>query len=215
VLRNSIRAIIAFVVLGCRGGSPSGAPTPDQDLPRPLAGFATQRLIVAPASHVRADSLGWVQQAGGVRGMARRLDSVLATQLDGRGLAQRWILPAELVRTFERNRSYATDPYQLSVEPLRLPSFKTGEKYGEPLSSQLRTMIALEEDTRYVLMPIELRFDRAPGAMAQRGSLRLALLDPRLAEARWVADVRSDAVSDARVALEMLATRVADLFVAP
>lgn len=215
MLRNSIRAILAFLVLGCRGGAPSGAPTPEQDLPRPLSGFATQRLILAPASHVRADSLGWVQQAGGARGMARRLDTVLATHLDSRGLAQRWILPAELVRTFERNRSYATDPYQLSVEPLRLASFKTGEKYGEPLSSQLRTMIALEEDTRYVLMPIELRFDRVTGAVGQRASLRLALLDPRLAEARWVADVRSEVTSDTRTALEMLASRVADLFVAP
>ena len=215
MLRNSIGAILTILVLGCRGGTPSPATTPDQDLPRPLAGFATQRLIVAPASHVRADSLGWVQQAGGARGMARRLDSALAIHFEARGLAQRWILPAELVRTFERSRSYATDPYQLSVEPLRVPSFRTGEKYGEPLSSQLRTMIALQEDARYVLMPIELRFDRVTGAAGERGSLRLALLDPRLAEARWVADVRSEAAPDARAALEMIASRVADLFVAP
>jgi len=101
----------------------------------------------------------------------------------------------------------------LTVEQIRTPAFKTGQRYGEPLSSQLRTMIALHEDTRFVLLPVDLRFERAaPGA---RAVVKLALLDPRFAEARWVGDVSGAPAGTARAAVASVATRIADLFVAP
>jgi hypothetical protein len=180
----------------------------------PLAGYAALRLIVAPTSHVRAtDSLGWVPLLGGARGAARRMDTALVAVFAARGTTSRWVFPAELARAFDRNRTYATDPYQLVVEGLRRSAFKTGEKYGEPLSSQLRTMIALQEDTRYVVLPVDLYFERA-GA-GQRAVLRVALLDPRTAEARFVADLKSDGVANPSAALSGVAGRLADLFVAP
>ena len=179
---------------------------------RPLATYAVHRLIVTPVGTARADSLGWTQRLG-IRGMTRAMDSSIAVALGGRGLAERWVLPAELKRAFERNRSYAADPYQLAIEPVRSAKFVTEERYGEPLSSQLRTMIALHEDTRFVLLPIELRFE--PVGSAARGVLKVALLDPRYAQARWVGDVKGDAAATAPQALASVAGRVADLFVAP
>lgn len=194
-----------------RGGRTGGLPAEPE---RPLAAYAAQRLVLTPVGFVRgADSLGWVQQLGGSRAAGRKLDTSLVAALDARGLAQRWVLPTELVHAFERNRSYATDPYQLALEPVRSPKFVTAERYGEPLSSQLRTLIALQQDARFVLVPIELRFER-DGAAA-RGVLKVALMDPRFAHANWVGDVKGVPATTAPQAMASVAASVADLFVAP
>jgi hypothetical protein len=171
-------------------------------------------MIVTPTATVRtADSLGWVRQLAGAREAARRLDTSIVAALDARGLASRWILPPELVRAYERNRSYAADPYSLIVDQVRAVKFKTGDRYGEPLSSQLRTMIALHEDSRFVLLPVELRFERQ-GAVG-RAVLRIALLDPRSVEAKWIGDVKGEAVANPALAMASVAARLADLFAAP
>jgi hypothetical protein len=214
-VQRSTRICAALLLLwsgACRSAK-SGGPPPDAALPL-LSVFAGQRMIVTPTATVRAaDSLGWVRQLAGAREAARRLDTSIVAALDARGLASRWILPPELVRAYERNRTYAADPHALIVDQVRSARFKTGDRYGEPLSSQLRTMIALHEDTRFVLLPVELRFERQ-GA-AGRAVLRLALLDPRSAEAKWIGEVKGDAAGTAALAMASLATRFADLFVAP
>ena len=203
--------VVAIAALSaCSRGPRLATPAPGE---QPLAGYAAQRLAVTPVGRVGADSLGWVQQLGGTAAAARRLDTAIATALAARGLAQRWILPAELWRSYERNRSYATDPYQLAIEQLRAPAFVALSRVTEPLSTQLRTMIALHEDARLVLVPVELRFTRA--AAAGHGVLRVALLDPRFAEARWVGEVTGDTASVPARALASVSARLADLFIAP
>lgn len=194
----------------CSRGPRLATPAPGE---QPLAAYAAQRLVVTPAGRVAADSLGWVQRLGGPAAATRRLDTAIAAALGERGLAQRWILPAELWRSYVRNRSYATDPYQLALEQLRAPAFVARSRVTEPLSTQLRTMIALHEDARLVLVPVELRFTRA--AAAGQGVLRVALLDPRFAEARWVGEVTGDTASVPARALASVAARLADLFLAP
>jgi hypothetical protein len=77
-------------------------------------------------------------------------------------------------------------------------------------------MIALHEDTRFVLVPVQLHFDGGEGSgKVGKAVLRVALLDPRFAEAKWVGDVKGDAVATAALALSSVASRLADLFVAP
>lgn len=204
--------LLVAVASSCGGGTKrdTGAPAPQRVS---LAGYAAQRIALTPAAQVRADSLGWVQQLAGPVAVAAQLDTVVAAVLSERGLAQRWMMPVALIRSYERNRTYAADPRQLAVQPLRSPKFATGEKYGEPLSSQLRTLVALHADVRFVLLPVELRFERV-GAVG-RAVLRTALLDARAAEARWVGDVRGDTSSVPARALASVAARLADLFVAP
>lgn len=206
---------MTLALASCHRSQPAGDPGGSAPLEqRPFAAFVTQRIVVTPTGHVRGgDSLGWVQSMGGTTAAARQLDTAIFAALDSRGLAGRWVMPAALVRTFERNRSYATDPYQLGLEPLRAPKFVTMSKYGEPLASQLRTMIALEADVRFVLLPVELRFEREGARM--RGVLHVVFLDPRSREARWVGDVKGDAATASRAALTSVAQRVAELFVAP
>ena len=205
--------VALLLAASCHRPQPETPPAAEPS--RPLAMFAAQKLVVTPTERVRPDSLGWVQQLGGFRVAALRLDSAIVNVLEERGLASRWILPAALVRSYERNRTYAADPYQLVVEQLRMPSFKAAQKYGEPLSTQLRTMVALLEDARHVLIPVELRFEREGTTAAGRAILRTAIVDPRYAEARFVADIRGDTSSVPARAIATVASRLVDLFVAP
>lgn len=200
-----------LALASCNRGPKLETPAPGE---RPLAAYLAQRIAVTPTGMVRAaDSLGWVQQLGGPRSVARKLDTNIVTVLTDRGLSGRWVLPADLARSYERNRTYAADPYRLALEEVRGASFVAASRYGEPLSSQLRTMIALLEDTRFVLLPIELRFDR--DGTAGRGVLRVAVVDPRLAEAKWVGEVKGDTSSNPARALASVAVRLTDLFLAP
>lgn len=210
-----IRAVLcllaAATIAACNRGPRISTPVPGE---RPLASYATQRVVLVPVASARFDTLGWVTQLGGAMAAARKLDSAIAGKLSERGVGLRWILPAELWRAYERNRSYATDPYQLTVTALRSPTFVAASRYAEPLASQLRTMIALHDDTRVVLVPVEVRFEGL-GAAAGRAILRTTLLDARLTEARWVADVQGDSSSTPARALDSVAARLADLFLAP
>jgi hypothetical protein len=204
-------SVIALAALAsCSRGAKTGAVP--EETPRALQAYAPQRIILTPTTRVIAsspsDTLGTEARP---QAEARAFDEELAQRLRERGLTSTWILPLELSRAHERNRTYAPDPYNLATDPVRSPRFIAGSKFGEPLSSQLRTMIALHEGARYVLMPIVLRLNHNG-----RTSLRLALLDPRFAEARWVGEVSSDsAVAQPQTAVTQVARRVADLFAAP
>lgn len=209
-LRAALCFLAATLIAACNRGPRVDVPEPGA---RPLAAYGTQPTALVPVGGARFDSLGWVSQLGGAAVVARRVDTLIATALSMRGVGQSWILPAELVRSYERNRNYATDPYRLTVTPLGAPTFVAGSQYGEPLSSQLRTTIALHDDIRVVLVPVEIRFERV--GSGGRAILRTVLLDARLAQARWVGDVQSDIVSAPQGALESVAARFADLFLAP
>lgn len=191
-------------------GSPS---EPAQALQQtPLIAYATQRIALTPTSFVRGDSLGWTQRLGGPVSASRMLDSALVTALYDRGVSRQWSMPSDLMRSYERNRSYATNPYELTTNALRASNFQATHRYGEPLSSQLRTMIALHESVRMVLIPVEMRFER--NGTAGRAILKVVLLDARAADARWVGEVRGDTSSVPRRTLDSVAGKLADLFVA-
>ncbi|MDP1862266.1 MAG: hypothetical protein Q8K82_26700, partial [Gemmatimonadaceae bacterium] len=83
----------------------------------------------------------------------------------------------------------------------------------DPLASNLRRVVALH-DARYLLMPVELRAEgsRDGGYLA----VRLLLVDARLNTILWQVDLPSDrAATYSPVLVKQLATRVADLVVAP
>jgi hypothetical protein len=207
--------VILSLGVACGGSSATSRPA-TQPLPdvHPLAGLAADGAIVAPTHTLRiAPALNWSTTADAGRGLLRGLDDDIAAALAERGLTHGWILPADLATSYKRNPSYATDPYALAEEPLRARSFVAGSRLTEPLASQLRTMIALHENARAVLLPIELRFERVDSSTTvARATLRAALVDPRFSEALWVGDVRTDAASsDLRVFTKALALRFADL----
>ncbi len=203
------------LLLACAGqqaAQSSAAPTP---IVRPFSALAEQRVIVAPAYRIsETDPTGWVAQIPRTREYLRSLDDAIGAELAARGLKTQWVFPPDLVRAVRRSPTYAVDPYALAADPLRAKNLAPSDKLSEPLASQIRTMIALH-DSRAVLMPVELRFekDRTGQGIAV---LRLVLLDGRLSEVRWVGEVRSTpAATLSPVVLTSLAAHLGDLIAAP
>ena len=123
---------------------------------------------------------------------------------------------SDLAASYRRNPGYATDPYALAEQPLLAESFAAGSRLPEPLASQLRTMIALQDGARLVLLPLDLSFWPVPGAPNDaRARLKVALVDPRFSEAVWVGVVTSDTASaDPRVLASAIAAHLVDLVAA-
>jgi len=179
----------------------------------PLSSLAATGAIVTPTFALRlAPDLSATMQTSAAREIVRGLDDDIAAAIADRGLKTGWIMPADLALSYRRNPTYASDPYALAEEPLRSSGFIAGTRLPEPLASQLRTMIALHENARSVLLPIELRLDSSDVPRAARATLRLALIDPRFSEVKWIGTVKSDTASaDTRVLTRALARGVADL----
>jgi hypothetical protein len=207
-----------LLAAACGGqGATQGSTSPAPDA-HPLSALAAERVIVLPtyALSVSSDvAAAW--RVDRPRELLRALDADIAAALDDRGLRRGWVLPADLQASYTRNPTYATDPYALAEAPLRSRAFVAGSRLGEPLASQLRTMIALHENARLVLAPVELRVERvAADSATGRPVLRVVLLDPRFAEARWVGEVRGDAANGLSPEVTtLLAKRLANLITAP
>ena len=184
---------------------------------RPLAQLAAQHVVVTPTHSLRViDPLGWVPKAPKPRDLLKALDDDIATTLGERGLKSQWVYPPDLVRAMRANPSYAIDPYALGVSPLRNPAVVSGSQLGDPLATQLRTMIALQEGVRAVLLPVELRFEGDKASGHGLAVLRVALVDGRLGDVRWIGDVKSDsAPAYSRAVITNLASHLADLIAAP
>ena len=113
------------------------------------------------------------------------------------------------------------NPQSLSADPLRAPGLRIGQRIGEPLATQLRSLVAMHGD-RYALVPVEVSFvpeGSAEGGTATRGGravLRLVLVDARASQVKWIGEVRSDfATSPSKAVEATLALRVGDLVAAP
>lgn len=200
-------------LVACPSRQSAEAPVPEPPA-RPLASLVAQQVIVAPAHSLReTDALGWAAQIPRSREYLRALDDTLAAELRARGLGTSWVFPPALVRAAKANPSYAVDPYVLAADPLREPGFDASERLTGPIVSQLRTMVALQENARFVLLPVELRFERAKDDPAKGVAvLKTALVDGRLGEVRWMSDVRSEpSPTLSPVVLSSLANKLADL----
>lgn len=216
-MHQTFRLALALLpaLAACQPPGGAAEPAPLAAPVRPLAVLVSQQVVVAPVNSLReVDALGWTGQIPRSREFMRAFDEALETELGARGLKTRWVYPAALERAARSNPSHAVDPYALAAAPLRAANVVAGARIGDPLASQLRTMIALQESARAILMPVELRFEPVAG---QGGAavLRLALVDGRLGEVRWIGDVRSDpSPTFSRELVTSLAARTADLITA-
>lgn len=180
---------------------PSSAPAPGGP---PLGSFAAMRVAIVPVQLFRADTAGWSKGAAWAVVRAE-LDSVIGEVLRERGLGTRWAYAADVVRATRRNPTYSTDPFALGVGRWRSLPPKIGEDLPALIADNLRPITALG-DTRYALIPVELRID---GGSAL---LRLVLVDARIRQIVWVGDL---GVNGGRDFAAALAARVADLIVEP
>ena len=216
-MRNSPRLLLCLTIAlaACGGHGAPQEPTPAAAV-RPLASLAAQQVIVTPTYSLRdTDLLGWTAQIPRSRDYLKSFDAILESELAARGLGSQWVFPPALVRARKTSPSYAVDPYALAAGPLRGADVIGGTRLGEPLGMQLRTMVALQESARAVLLPVELRFDKDTTGRGV-AVLRLALIDGRLGEVRWIGDVKSAPSTTFTTALlTSLAGKVADMITAP
>jgi hypothetical protein len=187
-------AVSATACGGSASQTQTQAPAP-RDLPdHSLSGLAAQHVVLLPTYSVRiAPNLAWSSAVGRLVDVQRTLDADLLAALEERGLRKVWIFPEDLAQSFRRNASYSADPYGLAEEPLRSAMLAVDQRLPEPIASQLRTLIALHEDARLVLAPVELRLE--PAGTGGRGVLPLILIDPRMSVTRWIGEVASDPAS--------------------
>ena len=219
-VRPTLRLLCSLPILlaACGGSGPAPAPAEPPAPVRPFAPLLAQQVIVAPTNSLReTDPMGWTRQVPRSRELLRALDSAVMKELGLRGVTKQWIWPADLERAARTNPSFAQDPYTLAAAGLRAPDIPMGASVGNPLIMQLRTMVAMQENARAVLLPVELRFTRDSSGAQGVAVLRLALLDGRLGVVRWIGDVRSDpSPTFAREPLlTSLAAHIADLIAAP
>ena len=214
-MRPTVRLLcsLPLVLAACTPGAPE-EPAPIQAPSRPLAALVAQQIIVAPVNSLReVDPLGWTQQIPRSREFMRAFDDAFEKELGARGLTQ-WVYPAALVRAGRGSPAYAVDPYAIAAEPLRAERVDATKRLSDPLASQLRMMIALQETARAVLIPAELHFDKTPDGQGV-AVLRVALVDGRTSEIRWMGDVRSAPVATfSRDILTSLVAHTADLIAA-
>lgn len=211
--RFTLLASLTLAAACSRGPDPNAqvAPLPN----RPLAGLAGQQVIVLPTHYLRpGDSLGWAEAAERPRQLLTELDDEIAFALGERGFRTKWVFPEQLIRSAQRNAAHSPDPRALAAEGLRpLARRRSDGQLGEPLASQLRSLVALH-GARYALFPVELRFEKIGGA--GRAVVHVLLLDARLSRAVWGGDVRGDTASTyGRGVIASAANSLADQVAAP
>ena len=193
--------------------TPTPAPT---EVRRPLANLAAMRIIVTPVFRLEeGDPLGWAASIPRHTAMLRQLDSAIVAEFTARGLGSTWYFAPALEKSYELNSTYAANPHMLAEQPL-LGKLELGKTYGEPLATQLRTMIAMQDGARRVILPVDVRFEKAADGKSGVAVMKLVLVDARTTEFLWIADVRSDPEpAFGPAVLTSLANHFADLVVAP
>lgn len=182
-----------------------------------LAAFSSRRLMILPTHYLRmGDSLGWADQISDQTAYLASLDDEVAFAFSDRGVKKTWVFPAAIDAIAKRNEAYAPDPHAMAAQWLRYPGPKRLPKQlPDPLASQLRTLVAMQDGGQLVLLPVELRFEPVPGGK-QCAVLRFAIFDAVRARIIYMADVASDPQTSFGPALAAsLANHLADLLGPP
>ena len=105
----------------------------------------------------------------------------------------------------------------LAEQPLRRDAGRSARRYGDPLATQLRTMIALQDGARRCSCRWTCAFEKAADGASGVAVLQLVLVDARTTEFRLgAARCRSDpAPAFGPAVLTSLANHFADLVIAP
>jgi len=225
-----LAAFLMLAGIACGGrttnADASGAPSPSTQgsaqqpatqgaAPGSLSRFASLKVMLLPLQGARTEALpAWQAEAGAAGALARSADRAFEAALGERGLATLWIFPAAMERSARRNPTYVTDPYQLRAAlAVRAALRKPSDPISEPFASQLRALAGVS-DSRYAILPLELRFEPGGAPSAGRPRLHVVAIDSRAAQVVWAGEVvGADAASYSAAVLADIAQRLADLVV--
>jgi hypothetical protein len=210
-LKVVVSAIVAAIAIACTS-KPPDTTNPPVAL-RPLERMSGQEIVVFPVQYLSwTDSLGWQQQIGDRAAFLARLDDQIEAALTARGLGQSWTFGREIERASKMNSIIMRDARSLSAEWLR-GRVLIESTVRDPLASQVRGLVGLKGQ-RYALLPVELRLENRGGMGV--ATLRVVMIDSRMALIKWTGVVESDPMRTISPALTAsVATHFADLVVAP
>jgi hypothetical protein len=211
-----VKALVVIGVVAAISGACASKPPPTTNPPvalRPLERLAGQEIVVLPVQYLSwTDSLGWGQQVRDRPGFLAALDDQIEAALTARGLGQTWTFGREIERSSKLNSIIMRDARSLSAQSLRGRVLEEST-VRDPLASQVRGLVGLKGQ-RYAVLPIELRFENRAGMGV--ATLRLVMIDSRMALIKWAGVVESDPMKTLSPALTAsVANHFADLVVAP
>jgi hypothetical protein len=149
--------------------------------------------MILPTHYLRmGDSLNWAGQITDQTAYLSALDDEIAFAFSDRGVKKVWVFPAAIDAMVKRNEAYAPDPRAMAAQWLRYPGPKRlPTQVPDPIASQLRTLVALQEGGQLVLLPVELRFESIPNGQ-ECAVLRFVIFDAVRAKIIYMADISSD-----------------------
>ncbi len=209
VFGAALLATSALTALPARADAQNKSKQPHQHV---LAAFSTRRLMILPVHYLRmGDSLNWAGEISDQQAYLSALDDEIAFAFSDRGVKKVWVFPAAIDAMVKRNEPYAPDPHAMAAQWLRFPGPKRlPQQVPDPIASQLRTLVALQEGGQLVLLPVELRFESVPNGQ-ECAVLRFVIFDAVRAKIIYMADVASDPQSSFGPALAAsLAGHLAD-----
>ncbi len=209
VFGAALFATSALTALPARADAQDKSKQPHQHV---LAAFSTRRLMILPVHYLRmGDSLNWAGEISDQQAYLSALDDEIAFAFSDRGVQKVWVFPAAIDAMVKRNEPYAPDPHAMAAQWLRFPGPKRlPQQVPDPIASQLRTLVALQEGGQLVLLPVELRFESVPNGQ-ECAVLRFVIFDAVRAKIIYMADVASDPQSSFGPALAAsLAGHLAD-----
>lgn len=207
-MKKALSHTVALATLfsaACAGSalSPTG-----RDEAEPLSAFTGRAVAVLP--------LQMVSEQPSVSSSRSDLAAAFREAVDyeirfafGESPPSRWIFAPAIVASSRRNIGVTADPTKLSVDGLTEKLPEPGENISESLRTQVRQVIALT-DARYVLIPVSVRFYEQQQNGTRRATMRVVLVDARLAEVRWAEDLTTEPAPELnRAAAAALANRLA------
>ena len=211
----SLARTLSFIVVAAAAAACSKPPETAASpvVLRPLERIAGQEIVVFPVQYLSwTDSLGWGQQITNRAEFLARLDDQIQAVLTARGLSS-WTYGREIARASKVNSIIMRDAHTLSAEWLRgrvIPETAV----RDPLASQVRGLVGLKGQ-RYALLPVELRLENRGAGMGV-ATLRVVMMDSRMALIKWAGEISSDPMTTLSPAVtQSVATHFADLVVAP
>jgi len=202
--------LCAGALIGCSGGGvPGGIPRPQS---APLAYMAGRQVVVLPVQrNFSFPDSSWQQPPSVTSQFLAALDDSIAAALGGRGL-RTWTFAQEISAAARRNRGMLPDPHALAAAGLRRLVRASDDPLGEPLASQVRSLVSMR-DARYAILPATLVFETAAGGM--RGTVLVYLIDARTARIQWSGAVAGGVSRSLSPSMAGdLAQRIADLVAA-
>ncbi len=207
-MKKALSITVAFAALfsaACAGSALN--PSSPHEV-EPLSAFAGRAVVVLPLQQVSEGPSVSSSHTDLATAFRQTVDYEIRFAF-GEVPPSRWIFAPAIVASAKRNAGMTADPTKLAVEGLTEKLPEPGESISETLRTQVRQLIALT-DARYVLLPASVRFYEQRQSGTRRATMRVVLIDARLAQVRWAEDLSTEpAPALNRAAAAALASRLA------